>query len=129
MRLDALDHTGLAVSDIDRSVEWYQRVLGLERIYEEAWGDCPALLVAGCSGVALFPARGEPVEPSTFDSSAHVGFRASRQAYEEARSELQAAGIEFRESDHELARSLYVLDPDSHLIEITTYETSPVAGQ
>jgi catechol 2,3-dioxygenase-like lactoylglutathione lyase family enzyme len=124
LRLDALDHVGLAVSDVDRSIEWYQRVLGLERAYEDAWGSYPAVLVRGGSGVALFPARGVPIQPSTFDSLPHVGFRASAQAYEEARAELQAAGVDFRESDHQVARSIYLLDPDAHLIEITTYEGS-----
>ncbi len=122
MRLETLDHVGLAVSDIDRSVEWYRRVLGLERVYQEAWDDYPAVLVRGGSGVALFPAGETHIEPSAFGSLQHVAFRTSRQALEEARSELRAAGIEFKESDHKVARSLYLLDPDGHLIEITTYD-------
>jgi catechol 2,3-dioxygenase-like lactoylglutathione lyase family enzyme len=122
MNIEALDHVGLAVADMDRSVQWYQQVLGLERAYQDTWGDYPAVLEKNGSGVALFPARGESIEPSTFESLAHVGFRVSRQGYEEAREELTAAGIEFRESDHRVAWSIYLLDPDEHLIEITTYE-------
>lgn len=122
MRLEVLDHVGLAVSDIDRSVEWYERVLGLERVYQEAWGDCPAVLVRGGSGVALFPARGAPIQPSSFSSLPHVAFRTSGRDYQEARSELRAAGIAVRESDHDVALSMYLLDPDEHLIEITTYD-------
>jgi catechol 2,3-dioxygenase-like lactoylglutathione lyase family enzyme len=124
MNLDALDHVGLAVSDVDRSVEWYQRVLGLKRAYQDAWGSYPAVLVAGGGGVALFPAGGAAIPPSTFDSLPHVGFRVSAPAFREARSELQASGIDFKESDHRVARSLYLLDPDAHLIEITTYEVA-----
>ena len=37
---------------------------------------------------------------------------------------LVERGIEFRESDHTIAWSLYLLDPDGYLIEITTYEPS-----
>jgi catechol 2,3-dioxygenase-like lactoylglutathione lyase family enzyme len=74
------------------------------------------------TGVALFPASGEHMQPSTFGSVAHVGFRATRQQYEQAKAELETQGIEFRESDHKAAMSIYVLDPDSHLIEISTYE-------
>jgi catechol 2,3-dioxygenase-like lactoylglutathione lyase family enzyme len=122
MDIQALDHVGLPVADIDRSVRWYQQVLGLQRAYEDAWGDYPAVLERNGSGVALFPSRGEPITPATFKSLAHVGFRVSRQGYEAARSELTAAGIEFRESDHKVAWSIYLLDPDRHLIEITTYE-------
>jgi catechol 2,3-dioxygenase-like lactoylglutathione lyase family enzyme len=124
MNLEALDHVGLAVSDVDRSIEWYQRVLGLKRAYQDAWGNYPAVLVAGGSGVALFPARGAPIPPSTFDSLPHVGFRVPARAYAEARAELEASGIDFKESDHKVCRSLYLLDPDAHLIEITTYEVA-----
>jgi lactoylglutathione lyase len=126
MRLEALDHVGLVVSDMDRSVRWYEQVLGLERAHEEAWGDYPAVLVRGASGVALFP--GAPEQPSTFGSLPHVAFRASGRDYEQARSELRAAGIDFRESDHKVARSLYLLDPDAHLIEITTYDVGAQAA-
>jgi len=128
MNLEALDHVGLAVSDMDRSMEWYRNVLGLERAFEDAWGTYPAVLVTpGANGlpgtgVALFPARGEHIEPSSFSSLAHVGFRATKEQYEQAKAELESRGIEFRESDHRAAMSIYVLDPDSHLIEITTYE-------
>jgi catechol 2,3-dioxygenase-like lactoylglutathione lyase family enzyme len=126
MDIEALDHVGLAVADVDRSVRWYEEVLGLQRAhqYDDAWGDYPAVLEKNGGGVALFPARGEPIEAATYKSLAHVGFRVSRRGYEEARAELTAAGIEFKESDHKVAWSIYLLDPDSHLIEITTYEPS-----
>jgi catechol 2,3-dioxygenase len=125
MDIEALDHVGLAVADVDRSVRWYQQVLGLERAYQGVWGDYPAVLEKNGSGVALFPGRGAPVEPATFESLAHVAFRVSRQGYERARAELSAAGIEFTESDHQVAWSIYLLDPDAHLVEITTYEPAP----
>jgi len=122
MNLDGLDHVGLAVSDVQRSIRWYRDVLGLERAFEDAWADYPAVLVRNGTGVALFPANGAPIEPSTLDSLGHAGFRVSREGFERAKEELRAAGIEFRESDHRVAWSIYLLDPDRHLIEITTYE-------
>jgi catechol-2,3-dioxygenase len=39
VELEALDHVGLVVSDVARSVRWYQEVLGLRRAHEEAWRD------------------------------------------------------------------------------------------
>src|SRR5512132_3727426 len=77
VELEALDHVGLVVSDVARSVRWYQEVLGLRRAYEDAWGDFPAVLEAGGSGVALFPNEdGRPVPVD--DPMRHVGFRTSR---------------------------------------------------
>jgi hypothetical protein len=67
---------------------------GHRRAFEEAWGTYPAVLVTpGANGlpgtgVALFWARGERIEPSTFNSLAHVGFRATKEQYEQAKAEL-----------------------------------------
>src|SRR5215470_1079882 len=119
MELDALDHVGLLVSDIDRSIEWYERVLGLERAYEDISGRHPAVLVANGTGVSLFPDEDNPDAAATFRPPAHVCFRLS------ARAELEGADIKFVESDHRVSRSLYVHDPDLHLVEITTYEIRP----
>ena len=125
MELDALDHVGLLVSDIDRSVEWYERVLGLERAYQDVSGRNPAVLVAKGTGVSLFPGEGSPDAAATFRPPAHVCFRLSARAYESARAELERADIKYSESDHRVSRSLYVHDPDLHLVEITTYEIPP----
>src|SRR5690242_10079223 len=117
MDLQALDHVGLAVSDLDRSVRWYRDVLGLERAFEEAWHDYPVVLLSGDSGVALFPARGERVDArGSFDALVHVGFRTSREGFEEARRALAERRVEFREMDHRVAWSLYLLDPDGYLV-------------
>jgi catechol 2,3-dioxygenase-like lactoylglutathione lyase family enzyme len=123
MDLETLDHIGLVVSDVDRSIRWYQDVLGLERMYEAAWRDYPAVLVAGTSGVALFPPRGTPIqETGSLDGTVHIGFRTSRAGFEDAKRELAERGIEYRESDHKISWSIYLHDPDGYLIEITTYE-------
>jgi catechol 2,3-dioxygenase-like lactoylglutathione lyase family enzyme len=125
MELDALDHVGLLVSDIDRSVEWYERVLGLERAYRTISGRNPAVLVTNGTGVSLFPDEGNPDAAATFRPPAHLCFRLSARAYESARAELDGADIKYVESDHRISRSLYVHDPDLHLVEITTYEIPP----
>ena len=72
MKLEALDHVGVLVSDIDRSIEWYQRVLGLERAYEDISGSNPAVLVTNGTGVALFCADGEPAPPAASRPAEHV---------------------------------------------------------
>lgn len=37
MKLEALDHVGLAVSDLAASIEFYEGVLGLTRAHEAVW--------------------------------------------------------------------------------------------
>ncbi len=63
MKLDGLDHVAITVSDLLRSTAWYGDVLGLDRQFEEAWGDYPIVMLAGESGGALFPAA--TPEPET----------------------------------------------------------------
>jgi catechol 2,3-dioxygenase-like lactoylglutathione lyase family enzyme len=46
VELEALDHVGLVVSDMSRSIRRYQEVLGLRRAHEDAWGEFPAVLEA-----------------------------------------------------------------------------------
>jgi catechol 2,3-dioxygenase-like lactoylglutathione lyase family enzyme len=121
MELECLDHVGLTVADVGRSIRWYQEVLGLRRAHEAAWGEFPAVLEANGSGVALFPRdAGDPAPPR--DPLRHVAFRTSRRGLEAAKAELGAREIAFEERDYGVARSVYMPDPDGHLVEITTYE-------
>jgi lactoylglutathione lyase len=121
MELEALDHVGLTVADVARSVDWYRNVLGLQRVHEDAWGDFPAVLEANGSGVALFPrTSGHLVTPD--DPLRHVGFRTSRTGLESVRTELRRRGIRFDEGDYGIAWSVYLSDPDGYCVEITTYQ-------
>lgn len=127
-RLEAMDHAALAVRDVARSVAWYQDVLGLDRMYEEAWGDYPAVCGVGGTAVALFPVRAEsPKEPVGHGvlSMRHLAFRADAENFRAARDELGRKGIELEFQDHGIAHSIYFSDPDGHTIEITTYDVEP----
>ncbi len=125
LNLEGIDHIALSVKDVRRSVEWYQKTLGLQRHYEETWGDFPAVIGLGSTSLALFPA-GEDAAGSTFERSLigmrHIAFRAGRSAFEDAQTQLTSEGLEFQFEDHEIAHSIYFQDPDGYVIEITTYE-------
>jgi len=121
MKLDALDHVGLAVSDMTASIEFYEGVLGLTRAHEATWGDYPAVFEANGSGVALF-ARTDGFEAGSGDPVRHVGFRTSRLDLDSAKKQLTASGIAYEEGDYAIAWSIYLPDPDGYVIEITTYE-------
>lgn len=124
-QLDGIDHVALSVRDVAGSVAWYQEVLGLVRLHEDAWGGFPAVVGIGTTALALFPVEGSEPKPRPGRdtiSMRHVAFRASRAAFEQAQEKLRRSGIAFEFQDHSIAHSIYFNDPDGHEIEITTYD-------
>lgn len=59
-RVDDIDDVALTVLDRERSATWYRDNLGLERRFEEVWGDEPLMMCAGTTCVALFRRRPQP---------------------------------------------------------------------
>lgn len=41
-KIQGIDHIGLAVRDVQKSVEWFRELFGMERLYEGFWGNFPA---------------------------------------------------------------------------------------
>jgi catechol 2,3-dioxygenase-like lactoylglutathione lyase family enzyme len=125
-RIEQLDHVALTVSDVACSVEWYRRVLGLERRHEAVWGDYPAMVCAGSTCVALFPAASQDpknvTDPRNTTTHRHFAFRVDRHNFEAAQVDLRAQGVQFGFEDHKISHSIYLHDPDGYEIELTTYE-------
>src|SRR4051812_7116667 len=100
-----IDHVALTVRDVSRSVAWYRNVLGLERKHEEIWGDCPAMMFAGDTALALFPAR-DPVadapDSRTTAIMRHLAFQVDRPNFLRAQETLRERGIEFTFQDHSI---------------------------
>jgi catechol 2,3-dioxygenase-like lactoylglutathione lyase family enzyme len=123
MDLDGLDHVALTVSDVARSIAWYSEVLNLRQLHAGEWGNRPAMLVAGGTGLALFELQsGETMDPGTPGRFRHVAFGTSRTGFQNAQNELRQRDIDFEYEDHRVSWSIYVSDPDGYRVEITTYE-------
>lgn len=58
MKVQHIDRVAITVSDIERSVEWCTRVLGLEHRPIVDWGGYPQMVCAGETCLALFPPSG-----------------------------------------------------------------------
>ena len=124
-RIESIDHVALAVRDVRRSAAWYQEVLGLERLYEDAWGDVPAVVGVGGTSIALFPVQGtQPKGPPGRDTLAmrHLAFRVDAANFARARQGLEARNMAIEFQHHGIAQSIYFADPDGHELEITTYD-------
>ncbi|MBA2523858.1 MAG: VOC family protein [Solirubrobacterales bacterium] len=122
---EGLDHVAIGVADVDRSREFYERVLGFERLHSD-WS-VPLVMGVDGTGVAIFDRAIHPsstsdeIEPPAV-RILHIAFRVGQEGFVQARRELAAEGIDPRFSDHGISHSLYIRDPDGHQIELTTYE-------
>jgi catechol 2,3-dioxygenase-like lactoylglutathione lyase family enzyme len=122
--IDAFDQVAIAVTDVARSAAWYQDVLGLSRLFPDAWNGIPTVVGVGSSGIALFPVAGPAPQPRPGRdvlTMRHIAFRVDAGNFAQARASLSGRGIEWKEQDHGIARSIYIHDPDGHEVELTTY--------
>lgn len=125
-RVACLDHVAIRSRDPAASARWYQDVLGLVPAHVGRWDGVPLFIVSPGhpgTGVAIFPADSEadPGEPLPALRLDHLAFRVTGEAYAAAVASFAARGIEAEEQDHDIARSVYLKDPDGHTVELTTY--------
>jgi catechol 2,3-dioxygenase-like lactoylglutathione lyase family enzyme len=121
--INGLDHVAIRVKDLERSADWYMRVLGLRRYQTKEWGPYPVFLLANRSGIALFPANlDDPViDPTSRNVKLdHFAFNVSRENFEKARKYYEEHNIKYSFSDHHYFHSIYTKDPDGHTVELTT---------
>jgi len=121
--IDFLDHVAIRVKDIEASIKWYEKVLGLKKYQLKEWGDFPVFMLANKSGIALFPAN---TKDSLLDSQSknvkidHFAFNVTTENFEKAKVRYQNLGLEFTIEDHHYFHSIYTQDIDGHTVELTT---------
>jgi catechol 2,3-dioxygenase-like lactoylglutathione lyase family enzyme len=125
-----IDHTGVVVSDFDRSKQFY--LAALAPIGFSLLAEFPAS-VTGHTDVAGF---GEPPKPEFWISrgkpnnpTVHVAFRVSSRSLVDAfyRAAIEAGGTDngrpgIRAHYHPNYYGAFVLDPDGHNIEAVCHE-------
>lgn len=122
MRLEQIDHLALRCASIEATKDWYVNTLGFEHVHPGLWSGVPIMLRLGSTFLTLFPQKeGQP--PAAQGQAWHMALRASTYAdFQAAQADLQAKGVSFQFRDHQIAHSIYLTDPDSFLLEITTYD-------
>jgi catechol 2,3-dioxygenase-like lactoylglutathione lyase family enzyme len=121
-----LDHLVLTVADIDATVDFYTRVLGMQRV---EFGDRRVALSFGNSKINLHEVRRtfEPKAAHPTPGSADLCL-ISATPLDEVMSRLVALGVPIEEGPVSRTGALgpitscYLRDPDGNLIEISTYE-------
>ena len=121
--INFLDHVAIYVEDMDRSIAWYSKHLGLKKYQPKEWGDFPVFMLTGKSGLAIFPARLEDdkLNPDSRNVRIeHLAFNVSNQDFEKAQEYFRNSGMAFDFQDHHYFHSIYLRDPDGHKVELTT---------
>ena len=122
-KLQFIDHVALRVLDMDKSIAWYNQVLGFESWQPEEWKPFPVFMIKDEFGLALFPVQ-EPATKLTphtrhFITIDHFAFRLSRPDFEVAQEHFRQLGVPFVFQDHTYFHSIYLKDPDGHTVELT----------
>jgi len=122
-KINFLDHVAIRVQDIAISVVWYEKILGLKKYEVATWGPYPIFMLAGKTGVALFPANADDPyldEQSKNVKIDHFAFNVSQEDFKKARLKYDNLGLHYTFQDHIYFHSLYTKDPDGHTVELTT---------
>jgi catechol 2,3-dioxygenase-like lactoylglutathione lyase family enzyme len=128
-RIVAIDHIVLNVADVERSLAFYERVLGLPAERVEAWrrGELrfPSVRVSDSTIIDLVHAPAGPGERGL--NLAHYCLVTDADDLDAVARELTSAGVTIevgpatRSGARGNALSIYFRDPDNNLIELRTY--------
>ena len=111
-KVSGLNHLTLAVSDLDRSVEFYRDLLGFE--LRARWAD-GAYLEAGALWLCL--SLDAAAASSRHADYTHIALDVDAEAFDQLSERVRGAAEVWKDNRSEGA-SLYFLDPDGHRLEL-----------
>ena len=122
MQISRIDHLNLTVADIERSLEFYRRVLGMRT---ERMGEGRAALYFGDQKIHLDLAGGAMAASAEKRMPAHICFITAAPMSEVA-AHLAECGVPVRMQGPRAGaigtiQSVYIDDPDQNSIEIASY--------
>jgi catechol 2,3-dioxygenase-like lactoylglutathione lyase family enzyme len=132
VKVNALDHMVINVSDVAHSAEWYRKILGMEiKMFDPGNGSPPRTsLIFGNQKINVRPRDADKVEWFTANQKAagsdDLCFLTVATP-EQVVAHLQAHGVAIeegpvaRQGARGMLRSVYCRDPDGSLIEISSY--------
>ena len=133
-RTIALDHIVLNVGDVERSLEFYGRHLGMPAERVEGWrkGELPFPSLRVNESTIIDLVKAPAGAGQRHENLAHFCLVTDAEDLEAVKRDLEAAGVPvergpvLRSGARGNARSIYFRDPDDNLLELRTY-TGPEA--
>jgi catechol 2,3-dioxygenase-like lactoylglutathione lyase family enzyme len=125
LSVDRIDHVVVNTADVDRTVDWYVRVLGMTR---EVFGDGRIALRFGDQKLNVRPTGAQNWVTSAVDAPGTLDLCFVVDAEADAvGAHLRSCGVEITEGPVTKTGALgpmtshYCRDPDGSLIEVATY--------
>ena len=121
MKIERIDHLNITVADIDRSIAFYERVLGMK---SERMGERRAAVLFGNQKIHLDLA-GATAMSGEKRMPAHICF-ITEAPFAEIAAHVERCGVPIRMQGPRAGatgtiQSVYIDDPDGHSVEISTY--------
>ena len=119
--IQRMDHVGINVTDLQRSADWYEKVLGFTIFHKwkTTW-----MISRGDMHIGLFlrPSAKKIDDLDNTLAITHFAYATDAKGFQEAQDKLKKLGIKFDPpEDTGVAHSLFIYDPDGYQVEITTY--------
>jgi catechol 2,3-dioxygenase-like lactoylglutathione lyase family enzyme len=118
IKLRGFNHAAVRVSDAQKSIEFYEKVLGLKKLPRPDFGFPGAWYGVGGNAIHLIQSedRGRKPDPLGFHLAIDV------EDFDETKAALREMGVEFLEAPSNMGagRQLWITDPDGNTIELRT---------
>ena len=127
MKITDIDHFVLVTDDLQKCVEFYEGILGLEHVYEGGKHS----LCFGSSKINIHTRAGEfaPFAARPSVGSADFCLICEDQSAQQLKTELENKGVQIelgvvsRMGARGAMQSIYLRDPEGNLVELGVYES------
>jgi len=121
LSIQRMDHVGINVTDLQRSADWYERVLGFTIFHKwkTTW-----MIRRGDMHIGLFlrPTAKKIDDLDNTLAITHFAYATNKKGFLEAQEKLKKLGVRFDPpEDTGVAHAIFFYDPDGYQLEITNF--------
>lgn len=108
-----LAHVNLSVSDLSRSMAFYQDLFGM-RLSEYIPGNFAFLTVNNDHHVIALTQG----DKQTYPGDLHIAFEIDKEEFTSYQNRLKSKDIPFQKANYGISQAIYFQDPDGYVIEL-----------